>query len=213
MNLLLSYHINNKETPSTYYSEIELFSSSNHRIDGFIFITTSLISFIKRNIQTSPISKEDLDILKSFIRKVEGKQHLLIDFSNGFFKRGKTNTELVARKIKKYCDYPSSYLVLIGTNWNNSELIKRLPKSIKFKNQNVNTINSALISPKLLGIILGIKGKRYGLLKNVIFNNQKENVKKLLEIHKNLNGIMEIEYYSTEDFNKVKEKNTLIKWL
>lgn len=215
MNLLLSYHINKMDIPSTYYSEVELFSSSNHRIDGFLFLTPSLLSFINDNIQNHQISanKEELEFIRSFIRKIEGKLHLLIDFSNGFFKRGNINSELIARKIKKYLDFPSSYLILIGTNWNNSKLIKRLPQSLKIKNRYVKTIDSALISPKLLGILFGIKDKHLEWLNDVIFNTRNENISKLLEIHKNLNAVKDINCYSTDDFNKVKENSTLIKWL
>ncbi len=215
MNLLLSYYINKEEFPSTYYSEVELFSSSNHRIDGFQFITKSLISLINLNIQKYQFSrsKEEIENIKSVIRKIEGKQHLLIDFSNGFFKRGKTNSELVASKIKKYLDYPSSFLVLIGTNWNISKLIKRLPNSVKYKNQFLNTSDSALISPKLFGILFGMKGTYYELLNDIILNNKQENIKNLNRIYKKLMGINKINYYSTDDFNKVKGKNTLIKWL
>lgn len=92
-------------------------------------------------------------------------------------------------------------------------MIKRLPKSVKYKNQYLNTINSALISPELLGIIFGMKDNYDQLLNDIILNNKEENIENLREIYRKLVGIKEIKYYSTDEFNKVKENDTLIKWL
>ena len=133
MNLLLSYRINNQDFPSTYYSEVELFSSSKHRIDGFLFVSIPLISFFNEQIKTfypKITNKQESEDLLLLLRKLEGKQHLLFDFSNAFFKRNKINSEVIARKVKKYLDYPSSFLILIGTNWSHLRLIKRLPFSV-----------------------------------------------------------------------------------
>ena len=216
MNLLLSYYINNKNFPSNYYSEVELYSSSKHRIDGFMFVTTSLISFFNKQIKklySNINNKKEREEILLLLRKIEGKQHLLIDFSNGFFKRRKINSELIAQKAKKYLDYPNSFLILIGTNWSNLELIKRLPISVKYKNSNYVTKNVALISPELFGILLGINNMYKDFLDKIIFYNKNEDIDKLQEVHKALERIKDIHYFSTDEFNKIKNTNTLLKWL
>jgi len=216
MNLLLSYYINNKNFPSNYYSEVELFSSSKYRIDGFMFVTTSLISFFNKQIKklySNINNKKEREEILLLLRKIEGKQHLLIDFSNGFFKRRKINSELIAQKAKKYLDYPNSFLILIGTNWSNLELIKRLPISVKYKNSNYVTKNVALISPELFGILLGINNTYKDFLDKIILYNKNEDIDKLQEVHKALERIKDIHYFSTDEFNKIKDKNTLLKWL
>ena len=216
MNLLLSYYINNKNFPSNYYSEVELYSSSKHRIDGFMFVTTPLISFFNKQIKklySNINNKKEREEILLLLRKIEGKQHLLIDFSNGFFKRRKINSELIAQKAKKYLDYPNSFLILIGTNWSNLELIKRLPISVKYKNSNYVTKNVALISPELFGILLGINNMYKDFLDKIILYNKNEDIDKLQEVHKALERIKGIHYFSTDEFNKIKDTNTLLKWL
>jgi len=216
MNLLLSYYINNKNFPSNYYSEVELYSSSKHRIDGFMFVTTPLISFFNKQIKklySNINNKKEREEILLLLRKIEGKQHLLIDFSNGFFKRRKINSELIAQKAKKYLDYPNSFLILIGTNWSNLELIKRLPISVKYKNSNYVTKNVALISPELFGILLGINNMYKDFLDKIILYNINEDIDKLQEVHKALERIKDIHYFSTDEFNKIKDTNTLLKWL
>lgn len=217
MNLLLSYYINNKNFPSNYYSEVELFSSSKHRIDGFLFVTTSLISLfnkqVKKLLYSNLVIKKEREEIISLLRKIEGKQHLLIDFSNGFFKRRKINSEIIGFKAKKYLDYPSSFLILIGTNWSNLELRKRLPNAVKYKDSYYNTTNIALINPKLFGILIGINGKYKDLLNKTILYSKREDIDKLQGLNKSLERIKDINYFSTEEFNKIKENNTLIKWL
>ncbi len=216
MNILLSYCINNCNFPSTYYSEVELFSSSKHRIDGFLFVSISLISFFKeqvKNLYPNIKNKQESEEILLLLRKLEGKQHLLFDFSNAFFKRNKTNSEVIARKIKKYLDYPSSFLVLIGTNWSHLRLIKRLPVSVKYKETYYNTTNVVLISPELLGILLGIKGKYKEYLNEIILNNKNEDIDELKDLYNSLEKTLKINLYSTDKFNKIKEKNTLLRWL
>ncbi|MBY8979572.1 MAG: hypothetical protein KGD72_04230 [Candidatus Lokiarchaeota archaeon] len=216
MNLLLSYYINNKNFPLNYYSEVELYSSSKHRIDGFMFVTTPLISFFNKQIKklySNINNKKEREEILLLLRKIEGKQHLLIDFSNGFFKRRKINSELIAQKAKKYLDYPNSFLILIGTNWSNLELIKRLPISVKYKNSNYVTKNVALISPELFGILLGINNMYKDFLDKIILYNKNEDIDKLQEVHKALERIKDIHYFSTDEFNKIKDTNTLLKWL
>jgi len=215
MNLLLSYYINNNNFPSKYYSEIELFSSTKHRIDGFLFLTKSLTSFFNKqvkNLYSNITIKKEREEILLLSRKLEGKLHLLIDFSNGFFKRSKVNSENIARKAKKYLDYPSSFLILVGTNWSNLEMIKRLPPSVKYKNAYYNTTNIALISPELFGILLGINGTHRDLFNKIILNNKNEDIDKLQELYNSLESIKDIKYLSTVEFNKIKEKNTLLKW-
>ena len=216
MNLLLSYYINNHNFPSNYYSEIELFSSSKHRIDGFLFVSTSLISFINKQIKKlypNITNEQERKYILLLLRKIEEKQHLLVDFSNAFFRRNKINSEIIARKIRKYQDYPSSLLILIGTNWSHLKMMKRLPFSVKYKESYYKTNNTVLISPELMGILLGMNGKYKEYLYEIVLNNKNEDIQKLQEIHKSLEGITEINYFSTNKFNKIKEKNTLIRWL
>ncbi len=216
MNLLLSYYINNKNFPSNYYSEVELFSSSKYRIDGFLFVTTSLISCFNNQIKklfSNINNKEEREEILLLLRKIEGKQHLLIDLSNGFFKRRNINSELIAKKARKYLDYPNSFLILIGTNWSNLELGKKLPVSIKYKDSYYSTTNVALISPKLFGILLGINGVYKDYLNKIILLNKNEDIDKLQELYKVLERIENINYFSTEEFNKIKENNTLLRWL
>jgi hypothetical protein len=215
MNLLLSYYINNNNFPSKYYSEIELFSSTKHRIDGFLFLTKSLTFFFNKqvkNLYSNITIKKEREEILLLSRKLEGKLHLLIDFSNGFFKRSRVNSENIARKAKKYLDYPSSFLILVGTNWSNLEMIKRLSPSVKYKNAYYNTTNIALISPELFGILLGINGTHRDLFNKIILNNKNEDIDKLQELYNSLESIKDIKYLSTVEFNKIKEKNILLRW-
>ena len=110
-------------------------------------------------------------------------------------------------------DYPSSFLILIGTNWSHLGLIKRLPFSVKYEDTYYNTTNVVLISPELLGILLGINGKYKEYLNEIILNNKNEDINQLKDLFNSLERTLDINYFSTDKFNKIKEKNTLLKWL
>jgi hypothetical protein len=182
-----------------------------------MFVTPSLISFFNKQIKKALYSnitiKKEKEEIFFLLRKIEEKQHLLIDFSNGFFKRSKINSEIIAIKARKYLDYPSSFLILIGTNWSNVELSKRLPTSIKYKDSYYTTKDVALISPELFGILLGINSPYKDYLNKIILYNKNEDIDKLQDINKSLERIKNLNYFSTEEFNKIKENNTLIRWL
>ena len=50
-------------------------------------------------------------------------------------------------------------------------------------------------------------------LDKIILYNINEDIDKLQEVHKALERIKDIHYFSTDEFNKIKDTNTLLKWL
>lgn len=60
------------------------------------------------------------------MKRIGESNFLLLDFSNGFFKRGKANIEFIARKMMKYLDLPDSFLLCVGINWSETVLQKKL---------------------------------------------------------------------------------------
>jgi len=147
------------------------------------------------------------------INHISKSKILLFEFSNGFFKRGTTNIELIARKVSKYLDFPDSFLILVGTLWEDKNLIRRLPLSIKYRNRNISTKKAVLISPTLLSVIFGLIKESNEKLEEIIFSNKSEDVNKLKDIVKTIEANKSLKIYSTEDFLRKLPKTTLEKWL
>jgi hypothetical protein len=218
MNLLLTRFINQDKIPYNYYSEVELFlPSTKHRIDGLLFVSKTLLNSINFNLnvyrKANQLSKKEGILLDNFIKKLEKSNFLLIDFSNGFFKRGRANSELIARKILKYLGLPYSFLLCVGTNWRDKSLIRRLPASLNYKNKNVLTNLTTFINPTLLNVIFGFDFLTEDILKNIISYNiarRRDKLKKIIQstiITKNLR------IYSTDEYLKGVRKWNLNKWL
>lgn len=218
MNLLLSHFINRDKIPYKYYSEIELFyPSTKHRIDGLLFVTKSLLKCININVKTycirSRLSNKEKNLVDILIRSIEKSNFLLLDFSNGFFKRGRANSELIARKMMKYLDLPNSYLLCVGTNWIGKTLIRKLPISLKYKDRNFSTNNTAFISPFLLDVIFGFDFLTSDILKNIISSNIARKHGDLKKIIHSTTIIKKLKFYYTDDFLKKAQNFNLNKWL
>lgn len=218
INSLLSLFINQVNVPFNYYIEVILFyPSSMHRIDGLIFVSNSFLNHlnvsIKDYFKSHSINKKKKDLILNLINHISKSKILLFEFSNGFFKRGTTNIELIARKVSKYLDFPDSFLILVGTLWEDKNLIRRLPLSIKYRNRNISTKKAVLISPTLLSVIFGLIKESNEKLEEIIFSNKSEDVNKLKDIVKTIEANKSLKIYSTEDFLRKLPKTTLEKWL
>jgi len=218
MNLLLSLVLNQNQVPYKFYSEVELFHpSSKHRIDGLLFVNRSLVSCFNSNVtsyfNTHKLEKETKDQIIALVKRISESNFLLLDFSNGFFKRGKANIELIARKMMKYLDLPNSFLLCVGTNWSESVLQKKLPFSISYKNKNISTNKTAFVSPALLSVVLGFDLLNDDILNDIISLNIARNEDKLKKIIQSLEIIQNLRIYGTDEFIKKVQKSNLNKWL
>jgi len=218
MNLLLSFFINQSEVPYNYFSEIQLFyPSSKHRIDGLLFVNKKLLnclnSDVKTYIKAHQFDKKTQDLLNDLVKRINKSSFLLIDFSNGFFKRGKANSELIARKMMKYLDLPNSFLLCVGTNWTENILIRKLPLSVRYKDKNVSTKKTAFISPSLLSVIFGFDFLAKDILNNIISSNIAKKHDELKRIIHSTVIMKNVRIYGTDEFFIRAQKSNLNKWL
>ena len=218
MNLLLSRFINRDKVPFKYYLEIELFyPSSKHRIDGLLFVNKSLLKWLNFNVKaycnTKQLDKREKDLIDNLVKRINKSSFLLIDFSNGFFKRGKANSELIARKMMKYLDLPNSFLLCVGTNWMENVLLRKLPISVRYKDKSVSTKNAAFISPSLLDVIFGFDFLTSDILNNIISSNIAKKHEELKKIIQSTVIMKNLRIYSTDEFLIRVQKSNLNKWL
>lgn len=212
MNLLISLFINQDEVPYNYYSEIELFYPfSKHRIDGLLFIDKALLNCLNSNVtsylNTHYLDIKEQDLINDLVKRIYDCSFLLIDFSNGFFKRDKANTDLIARKMMKYLDLPTSFLLCVGTNWTKTILQKKLPFSIKHKNEFISTKRTAFISPTLLSVIFGFDFLAIDILNDIISYNIAEKHDKLKGIIQSIETMQNLRIYETDEFVKRAQKS------
>jgi len=218
MNLLLSLVINQDQVPYNFYSEIELFyPSSKHRIDGLLIVNRSLIKCLNSDVtayfNTHKLDKDTKNLIINLVKRIGESNFLLLDYSNGFFKRGKANIELIARKMMKYLDLPDSFLLCVGTNWSETVLQKKLPFSVKYKNKYISTNKTAFVSPALLSVILGFDILSEDILNDIISLNIARKEEKLKRIIQSIEIIQNLRIYGTDEFIKRVQKSNLTKWL
>ena len=178
LNLLLSQFINQDLLPFNYYTEVELYyPSSKHRIDGLLIVTQYLLNYIISNINLFDEKKRIL--ISDFIERISRSSYLLIDFSNGYFRRGGINTELIGRKMQKYLEFHDSFLLLIGVNWEGEDLIQSLPFSVSIKSINLSTKKVALINLTFLCEMLNLDNETKSTLDEIILYNSLEDIENL----------------------------------
>ena len=145
---------------------------------------------------------------------IRDKDFLLFDFSNAYFKRNnaKIRMELIARKILKYHELDKSLLFLVGTRWPYKESMRNLPFALGYKNKNISTKDTWLISPFFFSKIIGFNGENLRKFNNIISLNQEGNVKGIKEILEDFNK-SNIKILSTSHFKKFLKNSSLNRWI
>jgi hypothetical protein len=218
LNLLLSQFINQEKLSFNYYTEVELFyPSSKHRIDGVFIVNPKLVNYIMPNInriiKEIPLDEKRRNLISGFIDRVFRCNYLLIDFSNGYFRRGDINTELIGCKMQKYLDFCNSFLLLIGVNWEGDDLIQSLPFSVKNKCMNLSTKKVALINLSFLCELLNFDNETKNLLAEITLYNNLEDIENLKRLINRLDRNPNLKIFSTKEFFNYLQKTRLDKWM
>ena len=216
LTFLLSEFMNHERTIPNYYSETKiLYPVRNLKIDGLIINNVNYSADVRDRLKNLiNIDKKYKNQIKNLMSNIRDKDFLLFDFSNAYFKRNNTKirTELIARKILKYHELDKSILFLVGTRWPYKQSMRNLPFALGYKNKNISTKDTWLISPFFFSKIIGLNGENLRKFNNIISLNQEGNVKGIKEILEDFNK-NNIKILSTSHFKKFLKNSSLNRWI